>query len=142
MNIENLGYQVPWKYSREQVPKSVLGYLALDNVSYKFYPLEKNGKLSQTPIRASFYDEGAEKLTRDIVKKCGCNPVKNLDKIQPNIRLICFPNKGVLEVLYGLNLLDNSYLPKEQVSELLKVIESRNPKSSIKTKKDDPDIDI
>jgi hypothetical protein len=133
MDIEKFGYTAPWKYPKEQAPRSILGYLALDKY-YKFYPLDKTGKLSKSPIRASFYDEGAEELTRGIVAKHGCKPVKNLDKIQPNIRLICYPNKGILEVLYGLDILDNSYLPKEQVGELLKVIEDRNIKTTKKSK--------
>jgi hypothetical protein len=141
MGMEKIGYQAPWKYPKEQAPRSVLGYLALDNY-YKFYPLDKKGKLSESPIKASFYDEGSEGLTRDIVAKYGCKPVKNLDKIQPNIRLICYPNKGILEVLYGIDLLDNSYLPKEQVGELLKVIEKGNLKTNKKPRVEDINIPI
>jgi hypothetical protein len=36
----------------------------------------------------------------------------------------------MLKVLYGLDLLDNSYLPKEQIGELPKVIEDRNIKTA------------
>jgi hypothetical protein len=142
MNIEKIGYQATWKYLNEKPPRSVLGYLALDDISYKFYPLDKEGKISQSPIRASFYDEGAEGLTRDIVNKYGCKPISDINKVQPNIRLICFPNKGILEVLYGLDLLDNSYLPKEQKGELLKVIEGRNIKTTKKSKDKQININI
>jgi len=144
MDINKLGFKATWQYPNEEAPRSILGYLALDNKHYTFYPLNKEGKLEETPLKTSFYEEGAEELTRNIVKGYGCTSIKkeDLPKTHPNIRLICYPNKGTLEVVYGLNLLDNSYLPKEQTNQLLKVIEKRNPKAPHKLENNKIDITI
>jgi hypothetical protein len=130
MKIENLGRKVKW-YENEEPPISIIGYLEPGNTHYKFYPIKyKNGTitLSDTPSLASFYDEGAEGLTQAIVQKYGCQPLnpKNISKALPNIRLICYPTKNILEILYGLDLLEKNYLPQEQEKQLESLLTKRN----------------
>jgi hypothetical protein len=128
---KNIGYKCE---DLEETPKSIFGYLALNNLSYSFYPLieiqGKKAKLAKEPIRVSFYDEGAEEETREFVRKYGCEPVDEKTNkgtaLLPNIRLICYANskeENKLDILYGLSIFDNSLLPSDQKSES-KVIQS------------------
>lgn len=128
-SLDSLGPRVDW-YVGEEAPYSVLGYLAIGDDFYAFYPTRGGG-----PLNISFYDEGAQELAHHIAGHYGCEVlVRDVKGVMlspfpsswiPNIRLICYPKKNSLEVLYGIGLEDSSYLPKEQREELAQVLRSR-----------------